>query len=142
MPFAIDILATGALLLFLDQWSKRFVSTRLGGRTVSVGRLLLIRPVANSNSIYGRSTIRAALIVTWPAAMVSAILLCTLGGHFQSHVVAIALGSALGGAAGNLWDILRRRQILDFIDLQWWPVFNLADVAITTGIVLAVWPRT
>jgi signal peptidase II len=142
MPFAIDMLATGALLVFLDQGSKRLVSTRLGDRTVSVGRLLFIRRVANSKSMYGCGAIRAALIVTWLAAMASAILLCTLGGRFQSHAAAIALGSALGGAAGNLWDILRRRQILDFIDLRWWPVFNLADVAITAGVVLAVWPRT
>jgi signal peptidase II len=47
---------------------------------------------------------------------------------------------ALGGAAGNLRDILRRHYILDFIDLRWWPVFNLADVSIVAGLLLAFWP--
>jgi signal peptidase II len=141
MPFAVDMLVSGSLLLFLDQWSKRLVNTQLADRTVSVGRLLLIRRVANRKSMYGRDAIRAALIVAWLAALASAILLCTIGGRFQNHVAAIALGSALGGAAGNLLDILRRRQILDFIDLHWWPVFNLADVAIVCGVVLALWPR-
>jgi len=48
------------------------------------------------------------------------------------------LGMALGGAAGNLRDILRHRYIVDFIDLGWWPVFNLADVAIVGGLILAL----
>jgi signal peptidase II len=139
--FTIDMLASGGLVLLLDQWSKRLVNTQLGGRTVSVGRLLLIRRVANRKSMYGRGAIRAVLIVTWLAALASAVLLSTIGGPFQSRVAVIALGSALGGAAGNLLDILRRRPILDFIDLRWWPVFNLADVAIAAGVVLAFWPR-
>jgi signal peptidase II len=49
---------------------------------------------------------------------------------------------AFGGAAGNLLDILRLRSIVDFIDLHWWPVFNLADVAIVAGLVVAFWSRT
>jgi len=50
------------------------------------------------------------------------------------------VGAALGGAAGNLLDILRRRSVLDFIDLRWWPVFNIADVGIVAGLAVAFWP--
>jgi len=38
-------------------------------------------------------------------------------------------------------DLLRRKYVLDFIDLGWWPVFNMADVGIVAGLVLAFWPR-
>ncbi len=50
----------------------------------------------------------------------------------------LGIGCALGGAAGNLLDILRRQHVVDFIDLGWWPVFNLADVAIVGGLLLAL----
>jgi signal peptidase II len=36
-----------------------------------------------------------------------------------------------------LLDVLRRRHVVDFIDLGWWPVFNVADVGIVGGLVLA-----
>ena len=58
--------------------------------------------------------------------------------------VAIALGLVLGGAFGNLADRLFREPglfrgaVVDFIDLRWWPVFNLADSAITCGCILLV----
>ena len=50
---------------------------------------------------------------------------------------AIGLALALAGAAGNLVDILRWRYVVDFVDLGWWPVFNLADVGIVGGLLLA-----
>jgi len=49
------------------------------------------------------------------------------------------VGFAIGGAAGNLTDILRQQYVTNFIDLGWWPVFNLADVAIVGGLLLAFW---
>jgi signal peptidase II len=55
-------------------------------------------------------------------------------------VALLGLGAALGGAAGNLLDVVRRRSIVDFIDLGWWPTFNLADVAILAGLAAAFWP--
>jgi signal peptidase II len=35
----------------------------------------------------------------------------------------------MGGAASNLFDILRYRSVINYIDLGWWPVFNLTDIA-------------
>jgi len=46
---------------------------------------------------------------------------------------AAGLGLVLGGSAGNLLDRLRTKGVVDFIDLGFWPVFNIADVAITVG---------
>ena len=52
---------------------------------------------------------------------------------FDHSSAQIALGSALGGAAGNLLDLRFRNGIIDFIDVGFWPVFNLADAAIVLG---------
>ena len=53
---------------------------------------------------------------------------------------AVGIGLVIGGAIGNVLDRLFRAgdgflggAVVDFIDLQWWPVFNVADMAITVG---------
>jgi signal peptidase II len=57
----------------------------------------------------------------------------------------LSLGLVLGGAFGNLVDRLFRDgsgflggAVIDFIDLQWWPIFNVADMAVSIGGVLLV----
>lgn len=55
--------------------------------------------------------------------------------------VAVALGLIIGGAAGNVLDRFRFGGVTDFLDLHWgdvyhWPAFNLADSAITVGVVI------
>lgn len=51
----------------------------------------------------------------------------------------VATGLLAGGALGNLADRVRAGEVTDFIDLPPWPPFNLADIAITAGVVLLVW---
>jgi signal peptidase II len=56
-------------------------------------------------------------------------------------VTGAVLGLIIGGALGNLVDRLVRHHagaVIDFVDLRWWPVFNVADAAITVGVVVAV----
>ncbi|MGM9991863.1 MAG: signal peptidase II [Candidatus Bruticola sp.] len=42
----------------------------------------------------------------------------------------------LGGSIGNLIDRIRFGYVVDFLDLRWWPVFNIADIALTVGVAL------
>ncbi|HEX2467433.1 MAG TPA: signal peptidase II [Solirubrobacterales bacterium] len=51
----------------------------------------------------------------------------------------IAVGLLVGGALGNLVDRLRNDGVTDFLDPPLWPAFNLADVAITAGVVVLIW---
>ncbi len=51
----------------------------------------------------------------------------------------VAVGLLSGGALGNLIDRLASGAVTDYIEIGPWPPFNLADVAITTGVVLMVW---
>jgi signal peptidase II len=53
-------------------------------------------------------------------------------------VAPIALGAALGGAGSNVLDRVWRDGVVDFIDFKFWPVFNLADVAIVAGVLIGV----
>jgi len=124
----IDLLAAASVLLLVDQSSKWLV------------RALRIRHVNSARGIYTRAGARLGLIVMWVVALASATTLHASGHTFQSQPSMWGVGAALGGAAGNLLDILRRRSVLDFIDLRWWPVFNVADVGIIAGLVVAFWP--
>jgi signal peptidase II len=51
----------------------------------------------------------------------------------RTPLAAAGLGAALGGAAGNVLDRLRRGSVVDFVSIGWWPTFNLADAAIVGG---------
>ena len=58
---------------------------------------------------------------------------------YRSHalpgrVLRLAIGLQLGGAFGNLLDRVRLGSVIDFIDIGWWPIFNVADSSIVTGI--------
>ena len=78
------------------------------------------------------------------AAVVLVVVLLVRGDALQRPLVAVTSGLVLGGALGNLADRVFRAPgglqgaVVDFVDLRWWPVFNLADAAITCGCVLLV----
>ena len=50
----------------------------------------------------------------------------------------VATGLLAGGAIGNLIDRVRAGEVTDYVDIGSWPPFNLADVAITAGVLLLV----
>jgi signal peptidase II len=135
------MLVTGSAALFIDQWTKKLVRTHARAEQISLGRVLRIRYLANQRKFYRRHGVPALHVLLWLVALVSAIVLQHAVPRFQSHLATYGLGLAFGGAAGNMVDIIRNRQVVDFIEVRWWPVFNLADVAIVAGLVLAFWPR-
>lgn len=102
--------------------------------------LLRIQSVAHNRTIYEHRAARLLLVVVWLLAGASAVILYRSNAAFQSVPQMAGLGAALGGAAGNLSDIMRRRAILNFIHIGWWPAFNLADVSIIGGLLWGLWP--
>jgi signal peptidase II len=133
------LFAAACTFLLLDQWSKRVVLSGVPAWCIFVGPVVRIRCVRSMKALYHRNSARFVLAMVWLLALISAIILHRSGLWFQSNLSLLALGAALGGAAGNLLDIMRRHHVIDFIDLRWWPVFNLADVAIVLGLVMAFW---
>ena len=79
-----------------------------------------------------------------PLIFVSSIGICVLIMVYYSqprptNLLRFSLALQLGGAFGNLLDRLRLGAVTDFIDVGPWPVFNLADASIVTGLLLLVW---
>lgn len=136
----VAMMLAGSLLLGLDLLAKNSAEALGEGRSVQVGRVAQIRHVSNRRRIYALRPVRVALVLTWVLAIIAAALLAA-NGPFNSTLSRIGLGAALGGAAGNLFDIVSTHSVRDYIDLGWWPVFNLADVAIIGGLALAFLER-
>ncbi|HAJ57041.1 MAG TPA: signal peptidase II [Candidatus Omnitrophica bacterium] len=67
------------------------------------------------------------------------LLKTVLGFDAADKLIKISLALILGGACGNLIDRLRLGYVVDFLDFRVWPVFNLADSAITVGALLICW---
>jgi signal peptidase II len=77
------------------------------------------------------------------ALAISAAIVVALRKQQGNATVSWALALVLGGALGNVWDRVTLGHVVDFIQVHaagyYWPAFNVADSAITVGIVLLVW---
>jgi signal peptidase II len=133
-------LAFALLTVAADQMTKALVESKLSdGSTVELlGGLLRI--------VYARNTGAAFSLLQsggWFFAVI-AILVCVgilvyLRRTSDAALATVAaLGLILGGAIGNLADRIRHGFVVDFIDLRWWPVFNLADSAIVVGVAILI----
>lgn len=131
----VFLLIYSAAVLLIDQSSKRAAQKRLT-EPFCWGPFRFIE-IRHRQRLYQSAIGRAAMFLIWCLALLSAEWLHRSGLGLQSPVAVLGVGCALGGAAGNLADIFRQQHIIDFIDLGWWPVFNLADVAIVGGLALA-----
>ena len=75
-------------------------------------------------------------------ALLVVIVLVVSTAKAENRAARIAAGLLIGGALGNLLDRIFRGDrwlhgaVIDFIDLQWWPIFNVADIGVTVGAVL------
>ncbi len=76
------------------------------------------------------------------AVVISGVLLVWLRRAQQLRLQALALALVIGGAIGNVIDRVRLGYVIDFIDWHYqdwhWPVFNIADSAISVGVVLLI----
>lgn len=124
-------------VLGLDQLSKYLVRATLSqGESVPDGWPVRFTYVTNSGGAFGFFSNQTFLLTVAAVVAVAIILLYYRYALFQGVLLRTCLGLQLGGAAGNLFDRLRFGQVTDFIDVQVWPVFNLADSAIVVGVVL------
>ena len=132
------LLGTAAVVLVLDQLTKWWAVEVLDARTIDLVGSLRLRLTINYGSAFSLANGRGPLISL--LAIVIVVVLLRSGRHATRPAMAITIGMVLGGAFGNLLDRAFRAGdgflgggVVDFVDLQWWPVFNLADSAIVVG---------
>lgn len=139
------VLITAFVVIVIDQVTKWIALTELRPRTESIeviGTWLQFTYVENTGAAFGLGS-GYTIVVTCIAAIV-AIVIIRSSRKLASVAWAIALGGLLGGALGNLIDRLIREPgpgrgfVVDFIQLPYWPVFNVADMAIVGSAILMV----
>lgn len=137
-PYRGAFAATVAAVVVLDQLAKAVALDALaGGRTIDLVWTLRFNLTFNYGMAFSAGTGAGPLIGM--VALAVAAWVARLGWRSALPSHAVVLGLVCGGALGNVVDRLFRGDgwmrggVVDFIDLQWFPVFNLADSAITIG---------
>jgi len=134
-----------ALVVILDQLSKLWVRAHLAlGESLPLTGRLSLTYVGNTGSAFGLLANQTFLLIIVGIASLFIILLFL---RYLSQVTTlsmVSIGLIWGGAVGNLVDRLRFGYVTDFIDFRlWgnfhWPVFNIADAALTVGILMLIY---
>jgi len=141
-------IATADVVLLLDQATKAIVER---GMTLHESIPLLpffsLTYVRNTGAAFGLLSelppgLRLPLFVIVTIGAVWALVSYLRQLRLEESWVAVALGGILGGAAGNLICRLRYGEVVDFLHLHYrgfdWPMFNVADSAITVGVALVL----
>ena len=138
----LTLFGIAGAILAADQWTKRWATETLAYREpIEVfGPLVRFTYTRNSGVAFGLGAGLPFPYAVFSIVAVAVILYLFLRQRVHSATRQIALALILGGALGNLVDRLGSGEVVDFILIGWrrwyWPVFNVADSAVTIGVVL------
>jgi signal peptidase II len=128
------------LVIGVDQATKAAVRALLDvGESVGViSGLLSLTHVSNTGAAFGFFPGRMPFFIA-TASVVLFVIVWVLWRHrITNGLLITALSLVFGGAAGNLIDRVVGGGVTDFIDVQIWPVFNVADIALDLGVALLI----
>ena len=141
---ALAFVATLAVII-ADRLTKIFFSglLALGESLPVIPRVFHITLVHNTGIAFGFFKDQGVVFIIVPVIAVI-LLVFNIYYYRQNHAVidrryVVAFCLILGGALGNLFDLMVFGYVIDFIDFRVWPVFNIADSAITIGAVIIAW---
>lgn len=145
-----SVLLVAGAIVALDQLTKHLALERLvpGVPVTIVDGWLNLTLVLNPGLAFGLLASLAAgwrwVVAVLALAALAVLARVALGVLPTAGVPGrLALGLIFGGAVGNLVDRVRFGAVVDFIDVHWrthhWPAFNVADSAITVGVILLAW---
>ncbi len=143
------VVGPAALVLLADQLTKWWAVEELAPSATSPGRIidvvwkLRFNYAENTGMAFSQGASSGRWIGLIVLVIVAALVVFAARSHSRTQVV--LLGVIIGGALGNLVDRAARAEdgwlsgaVVDFIDFQFWPVFNIADAAVVVGGLLLV----
>lgn len=134
-PARIGFAVVAVVVFILDRISKGLVNADIRpGTEVQVLPGLWFDNAHNAGAAFGFLPAGGTFFLIAEIA-VAVALIYYVATRPQPLLVGILLGLVVGGTLGNGYDRLVHGSVTDFIAVHWWPVFNVADSAISTGVV-------
>jgi len=134
------LLLTALVVLVADQISKQVIRQLLLEAGVPsiplLGGWVKLTYVENRGAAFGLFQNQSLFFIVVGVLVVGGILVGQRFVPAHKTSLAVCLGMQLGGALGNLVDRVRLGHVFDFVDLTYWPVFNVADSAIVVGVLI------
>ena len=131
----LGTIAVAALLA--DQLTKHVVASRLAiDEDVRVVGPLSIHHVQNSGIAFGLFSSATPIVIVLTGLAVAWMLAFFARSGARHPLLPVSLGLVIGGSLSNLIDRVRLGHVTDFLDLRFWPAFNLADSFIVVGVAI------
>lgn len=126
------------LMLGLDQVSKWLVrdAMDLGQSIPIISSLMSLTYIENRGAAFGIMAGGRVLFIALTFLLLAFLLWYRHQNKHQSFLLEISTGLIIAGALGNLIDRILKGSVTDFIDFHFFPIFNVADIAVTCGVFL------
>ena len=137
----LPVFSIASALLILDRVTKYLITSVLfEGQSIPViPDIFHLTLVLNKGIAFGLFKGRQYFFILLSGLAILSIAAYLWRRRRVGARLSLALGLILGGALGNVIDRVRLGHVIDFLDFRVWPVFNVADSAITIGAVLLAW---
>jgi signal peptidase II len=136
-PQWIGLIAVVLAAIAADQLTKLIVASQLDlDESLHVVGPFSIHHVQNSGIAFGLFASATPLVTLLTGLAVGWMLVFFARSGARHPVLPVALGLLIGGSTSNLIDRIRLGHVTDFLDLGWWPAFNLADSFIVIGVAI------
>jgi signal peptidase II len=126
-------------VVLVDQATKALVRGGIDvGEEDSILPAISLVHVRNSGVAFGAFAGGGLIVVALVTAALAALLFYFVT-HLDKRLIWLPTGLLLGGSVGNIIDRVRDGAVTDFVKLPAWPAFNVADMAITFGVLVLLW---
>jgi signal peptidase II len=150
VPRRISLTAETAIpigVLILDQMAKSWIrATMTLNETIPVvGDVVRLTYIHNEGAAFGLSigSYSSQIFLVLAAIASALVLYLLLTAPREERMQRVSLALILGGALGNIIDRIRWSMVVDFIQVgvagHFWPIFNVADSAVTIGAAMLAW---
>ena len=133
----LELAAVAGASVAADQLTKQIVTSTLAlGRSVEIAGPFSIHHVQNSGIAFGLFASATSVVILLTGIAVAWMLFFFARAALRHPLLPVALGFVLGGSVSNLVDRVRLGHVTDFLDMRFWPAFNLADTFIVVGVAI------